>query len=357
MSSLRAASRGPAPAVPPAASLRGVRAPGLAGLDLEIGPGERLALLGPAGAGKTAVLDVLAGFLRPAAGEVVLAGRKAAGLPPHRRGLGVVLSDDGPLAQLTVAGTLAFARAGQGGGGAAVVEAFGLEGLGNRRAGELSPEQRVRVALARALAGGPRLLLLDEPFAPLAAAAREAVLADLLAALAGAACVLATRDPAAALALGGRVAVLEGGVLLQAGPVQALYQAPGSERVGCLLGEANCLPGRVAAVQDEVALVRLDCGVQVEADAAGAVADAACRVFVRPERIAVAPGEMGEGAVPATVAALDWRGDHVRLTLMLGEGAPARLLVVRPAGAPLAGLVPGSRAAVAWHPMHARLFS
>ena len=355
VTSLRTPSRSLEPAPPPPVAT-------LPGLNLAVAAGERLALLGPAGAGKTAVLDLLAGFARPAAGEVLLDGRPASGLPPHRRGIGLVLGYDGPLPHLTVAGTIGFAQAARGGDPAAMLQAFGLAGLGDRRGPQLSPGQRVRVALARALVGRPRLLLLDEPFAGLDQVARESVLADLLAVLAGsgAACVLATRDPAQALALGGRAAVLEGGALLQAGPVQELYEAPASERVGCLLGEANCLPGRVESMEDDVAQVRLECGLTVEVGAAGALPGRACRVFIRPDRIAVAAGaagEMGEGALAATVTALAWRGDHVRILLVLGEGSSAAsLLVTRPAGAPLGGLAPGRRAAIAWQPRHARTY-
>jgi putative spermidine/putrescine transport system ATP-binding protein len=361
--------------VPPAAALRGVHLDGagrvaLRAFDLQVASGERLALLGAAGAGKTAVLNVLAGFARPAQGEVVLDGRLAAGLPPHRRGLGLVLREDGPLPGMTVAGTIKFAcdaRRGDAAAVAGVMQALRLDGLGDRRGRELSPVQRVRVALARALVAGPRLVLLDEPFAGLDGLAREAVLGDLLAVLAaiGAACVVATRCPALALALGGAVAVLEQGVLLQSGPVRDCYDAPVSERVARLLGEANCLPGRIEDVEDDCAIVRLDCGLSVEADAAAAVPGRRCLVLVRPGRIAVAAGtaaEMGEGALPATVTALAWRGDHVRLTLALGtgtqgsrEGKPAALVVTRPAGVPLAGLAPGAAAAIAWQPRHARI--
>ncbi len=363
---LRTPSRGLAAATrPPAAVLRGVRTPALQGLDLDLAAGERLALLGPAGAGKTAVLDLLAGFIRPQAGELTLDGQPAAGLPPHRRGLGLVLRDDGPLPHLTVAGTIGFALAGRHSAGdkdavGAILQALGLAALGDRRGRDLSPEQRVRAALARALAGRPRLVLLDEPFTALDAAARDAVLGDLLPLLAatGAACVLATRDPALALALGGRAAVLEGGALLQSGPAQELYDTPATARVAGLLGEANCLPGRVESVENDIALVRLECGREVEASAAAAVPGRAGVVFIRPERIAVAAGmaaAMGEGALPARVTALAWRGDHVRLTLMLGTGTPAMLVVTRPAGVPLAGLAAGQMAAVAWQARHARV--
>lgn len=376
------------PLLPPAAVLRGVRGPALHGIDLDLAAGGRLALLGPTGAGKTAVLDVLAGFTRPAAGEVLLDGRAAAGLKPHRRRVGLVLRDDGPLAQLTIAGTIAFALAARRGAAeqerrgaaeeerrgaaeqdrgaadedaaGAIMQALGLAGLGGRRAGDLSPEQRARAALARALAGRPRLLLLDEPFARLDAVARDAVLADLLPVLdaSGAACVLATSDAALALALGGRVAVLEGGAVLQSGPAQALYDSPATARVALLLGEANCLPGRVERVEDDIARVQLACGLDVEAAAGTIAAGQPCHVFIRPERVAVAAGtaaEMGEGALPATVTELAWRGDQVRLTLSLGATTPARLVVTRPAGVPLAGLAPGAPAAVAWQVRHARV--
>jgi len=352
---------------PPTAAvwLRGVQLAGLAplGRDLEVAAGGTLVLLGGAGAGKSAVLDVLAGFAEPAAGEVWLDGRPAAGLPPHRRGLGLVLAQDGPLPHMTLAGSLRFALAARGRGqdedaAGAVMQGFGLAGLGDRRAGGLSPEQRVRAALARALVGAPRLVLLDEPFAGLDPLARDAVLGELLAALAasGAAAVLATRDPVLALAWGGAAAVLGGGAVLQSGPVQALYDAPCCERVARLLGEANCLPGRVESVEEGVASVRLGCGVLVEAATDTAAAGQPCLVFVRPERIAVAAGtaaDMGEGALPAMVTGLAWRGALVRLTLALGEQGATPLIVTRPAHAPLAGLSPGQPAAVAWQPSHA----
>jgi ABC-type Fe3+/spermidine/putrescine transport system ATPase subunit len=352
---------------PPAAALRGVPVGGARrpGLDLEVAAGGTLVLLGPSGAGKSAVLDVLAGFVRPAAGEVWLDGRPAGGLPPHRRALGLVLAQDGPLPHLTVAGTIRFALAARGGAGGedavgAVMQSFGLAGLGDRRGGDLSPEQRLRAALARALVGAPRLALLDEPFATLDSLARERVLGDLMAVLGttGTAAVLATRDAALALAWGGPAAVLEDGAVLQSGPVQALYDAPACERVARLLGEANCLPGRIEDVQDDVAAVRLACGPLVETAAADALPGQPCLVFVRPERIAVAagtPAEMGFGALPATVTARAWRGGQVRLTLALGEGKPATLIVTRPAGVPLAGLEPGQAAAIAWQPRHARV--
>ena len=371
VSGLRVMSRPSAPPpVPSVAELRGVHLGGgaamaLHGIDLEVAGGEALVLLGAGGA---AVLDVLAGFIAPTAGEVRLDGRSATGVKPHRRRVGLVLREDGPFPHLGVAGTIRFAlaaRAGQGGEEAvgAIMQAFGLAGIGDRPVRDLSPEQRVRAALARALAGRPRLVLLDDPFAALDAPARDAVLRDLLPALAasGAASVLATRDPFLALVFGGRTAALVDGAVRQAGPAQALYDAPADAAVARLLGEANLLPARAETVEDGIAVLRLDGGLRVEADAAGAaVPGRPCLLFVRPARIAVSAGtaaEMGEGALPAVVTSLAWRGDHVRLELALGApgSPPATLVVTRPEGAPLAGLAPGQNAAIAWQPWHARV--
>jgi ABC-type Fe3+/spermidine/putrescine transport system ATPase subunit len=346
---------------PPAAALRGVRlGAALRGIELEVPAGGRLVLLGGAGAGKSAVLDVLAGFARPTAGEVWLAGRRAERVPPHRRSLGLVLAGDGPLPRFTLAGTIRFALAARRAGGGedavgAVMQAFGLAGLGQRTGRELSPEQGLRAALARALVGAPGLVLLDEPFAGIGPLARDALLGELGAVLdeSRAAAVLATRDAALALAWGGEAAVLEGGALLQSGPVQRLYDAPANAGVARLLGEANCLSGRIESVMDDIATVRLGGGLSVEAAAAGALPGQACLVFVRPERIAIAagtPAEVGVGALPATVTALAWRGGLLRLTLALGDQA---LVVTRPAHAPLGGLAPGQAAAIAWQPCHA----
>jgi ABC-type Fe3+/spermidine/putrescine transport system ATPase subunit len=361
---LRVASREAASTHPPVASLRGVRLAGAAGeLSLELGRGEWLALLGPARAGKSAVIGLLAGLLRPAAGEVLLDGVPADGLPPHRRGVGLVLAQDGPLPGRTVGDTLRFAANRAAGAEEAVTSAlaaFGLAASAGARAEQLDAAGRVRTAFARACAAGPRIWLLDEPFAGLEAEGWAALLAAFKAVAAGVPCVLATRSPEQALALGGRVALLDAGVVLQEGPVQTVYDAPASVRAARLLGEANCLPGRVERVEDGLAEVRLDCGVVVEADAAGAVAGQAGVVMVRPERIAVAAGpadEMGERALPARVAGLAWRGDHVRLELLLGgAGGPAAPLAVRrPAGVPLAATAPGGTVAVAWQPWHARV--
>jgi ABC-type Fe3+/spermidine/putrescine transport system ATPase subunit len=390
VTSLKLASRtAPSDPEPPAAGWRGVRLQGrppsafrptaegqpvpdgrpvLDDFSLELPARGRLTLLGPAGAGKTAALMLLAGFARPDSGAILLGGADTAGLPPHRRDLGVVFQDDTLLPHLTLAGNVGFPLAVRGlprpqqldrVGWA--LEAFALSGLGDRHPRDLTAGQQVRGALARAVVTRPRLLVLDDPCAGLDGPARAALLRDLgvVAEAIGAAVLLATPDPADALALGGQLAVLQDGVLCQHGPVQTVYDRPASATIARLLGEANLLAGTVEAVEGDIARVRLACGPTVEARTfAGPLPGRPCVVCVRPERIAVAAIEatdMGDRALPAETVSLDWRGDHVRLTLRLGAdgGRPAALLVKRPAGAVLTGLTPGQNAAVAWQPHHA----
>lgn len=378
VTSLKLASRAISPdPEPPAAAWRGARLHGrrggaavLDGLSLDLEAGGRLALLGPRGAGKTAALMLLAGFARPDAGEILLGGRPATDVPPHRRDLGVVFQDDTLLPHLTLAANVAFPLAARGIRREAhldrvgwALEAFALSGLGGRRPRDLDGAQRIRAALARAVVGHPKLLLLDDPCAGLDGMARAVLLGDVgdAAAAIGAAVLIATRDPADALALGGRVAVLLAGSLRQHGPVQAVYERPACEPVGRLLGEANLLPGLVEAVEDDIARVRLGCGLAVEALAHPGIGPGhPCVVFVRPERIAVAASDaadMGERAIPAEMVSVQWRGDQVRLVLRIGtdDARPATLLVKRPAGALLSGLAPGEPAAIAWQPHHARV--
>ena len=360
----------------PAVSFRHVhksydrKIPAVRGLSLEVAPGELLTLLGPSGAGKTTVLMLLAGFERPDAGEILVDGHPVARTPPHRRGIGIVFQNYALFPHLTVAGNTAFPlrmrrfqRAEREARVARTLELVRLQGLEDRLPSQLSGGQQQRVALARALVFAPRLVLLDEPLGALDRQLREEMQFEIrqLHKRLGVTILYVTHDQAEAVALSDRIAILAAGTLRQVGTPQALYDEPESEFVARFLGQNNRLPGRVDAVEDEWAIVRLDCGATVEAQVADAEPGRACVVSVRPERIAVAAvsaAEMGEGALPAIVREVIFQGDHIRLRLEVGlPGAPpAAVTVKRPAGVPLSGLEPGQPAAIAWQPHHARAF-
>ncbi len=340
-------------------------------LTLDVARGEFLTLLGPSGSGKTTTLMMLAGFERPDGGEILLDGAPITRLPPHRRNIGVVFQSYALFPHMTVAENVAFPLQVRGATPAQqrdrirrALDMVRLSDLADRMPAQLSGGQQQRVALARALVFEPRLVLLDEPLGALDRALREEMQAEIrhLHAALGVTMVYVTHDQAEALRLSDRIAVMAGGTLRQVGTPTALYETPHDAFVAGFLGESNFLPGTVSAIEDDIALVRLDCGVQAEALAGALQLNQRCQIAVRPERIAVAAitaEEMGEGALPATLLEAIYLGDHIRLLLRVGApGFPTtEIAVKRPAGVPMAGLEPGLPAALAWQPHHARAFA
>ncbi len=330
--------------------------PRLRDVSLALRPGDIVTVLGPPRAGKTALLRVLAGFIRPQSGQVLLAQRDAARLPPHKRGLALVEHGLGLFERMTVAQAMAWV-AGRRVHPASLLEAAGLAEVADLLPASLGPGQQARFAVARALASMPAALLLDEPARGLEWRECETLFALIRTArAAGMGVLYATDDPRQALALGDRVAVLMDGALRQEGTPQTVYEDPADPAVAALTGPVNVLAGAVQEEADGVVLVRLASGGTVEARGAGLPAGARCLVLVRPERIAVAalpPDQMGAGSLAAVVDWLTFHGDHVRIGLRAGDAA---LTALRPAGAPLRGVTPGQMVAIAWQPDHATAF-
>ena len=346
----------------------GSRAPGgLDGLDLDPAPGKLTALLGPPGSGKSALIRAVAGFDHPA-GAIFLDGSDIGRTKPHRRGFGVVLQPDALFPHLTLAENVAYPlhiRGAPSGGGNSLVaetlELVQLDGLGDRRPHQVTAAQRQRAMLARATVFAPSVLLLDEPFSDQGPAERPALIASLrrIHLLLGATTtLLATAIGADALAVADRVAVLRSGIVEQHAEPEDVFDNPRNGFVASLLGETNRLPGRIAAVEDSQAMVRLDCGPVVEAlPAASLQRGDSCVLTLRPDRIAIVPAsaaEMGGHAVDATVIDVQFMGDSYRLRLLIGSGT--EILVRRPAGAGLRGLTVGDTGAIAWQAHHAHAF-
>ena len=211
-----------------------------------------MGLLGPSGCGKTTLLRLIAGFERPGRGSVTIGGRLVAGqdrlLPPERRGVGMVFQDDALFPHLDAWRNACFGlRPGQDTGRVAwLLELLGLGGLERRYPHELSGGQRQRLALARALAPAPSVVLLDEPFSNLDVEVRLRLRSELPAVLArcGACGLMVTHDPEEALAICDRVAVLNDGVLHQCAPPRQLVDHPATAFVGRFVLQANLLPAR-----------------------------------------------------------------------------------------------------------------
>src|SRR3954469_26015284 len=225
-------------------------------VEVDVADGAVLAVLGPNGAGKSTLLRVLAGLLPPDAGSVVLDGstvwdHDGGPVPAHRRDLGMVFQDHLLFPHLSVTDNVAFGLRTRGVRKAAARAAaagwlarVGLDDLGDHRPGRLSGGQAQRAALARALVGDPRVLLLDEPLSALDARTRLTVRAELhrhLADYAGSA-VLVTHDPIDAMALADRVAVVGAGEGVRAGPPAEIARRPRTDYVARLVGLV-LLPG------------------------------------------------------------------------------------------------------------------
>jgi len=220
----------------------------LADVDLEVAQGETVAVLGPSGGGKSTVLRAIAGLQRLDGGTVALDGRDLDGVPPHRRGIGLMFQDDALFPHRDVAANIAFglrmqgaSRAEQDARVAELLGLVGLEGREHRAVASLSGGERKRVALARSLAPAPRVLLLDEPLGALDRALHDRLvteLRDLFDEIRQTA-VYVTHDVAEAFALGDRVAVLRAGRILQVASPEQLWAAPADAWVARFIGLAN----------------------------------------------------------------------------------------------------------------------
>jgi molybdate transport system ATP-binding protein len=238
-----------------------------ASVDLSVEPGETFALVGPSGAGKTTVLRVVAGLLRPRAGrvgldrDVWLDTERGVCLEPDRRSVGLVFQEYALFPHLSVEGNVGF------GGRARVaelLERFRIAHLAKAKPGDLSGGERQRVALARALAREPAVLLLDEPMAALDAHTRAGVRAELQELLRDLALptILVTHDFEDAAALADRVGVIAEGRILQLGPPDELVAAPGDAFVASFTG-GNLLHGFARPTREGLTEVVLDGGAVV----------------------------------------------------------------------------------------------
>ncbi|MFE9337018.1 ABC transporter ATP-binding protein [Streptomyces sp. NPDC007063] len=235
-------------------------------VDLEVAAHETVCVLGPSGSGKSTLLRVVAGLQEVRSGRVLLSGQDQTGVPPHRRGVGLMFQDHQLFPQRDVAGNVGFGprmhrmgRAETDRRVAELLDLVGLPGAGRRAVTALSGGEQQRVALARALAPEPRLLMLDEPLGQLDRGLRERLVVELrgLFRRLGTTVLAVTHDHGEAFALADRVVVMERGRIAQAGTPLEVWQRPASEFVARFLGFDNITPATVEGTTADTAWGKL----------------------------------------------------------------------------------------------------
>jgi len=286
----------------------------LRAIDLDIHAGEFVTFLGPSGCGKTTLLRIIAGFIRPSEGRVLLENKDVTRVPPHHRPVNMVFQRSTLFPHLDVFENVAFglriARVPKEDVRKRVTDVLALVRLGGferRRAHELSGGQMQRVALARALVNRPRVLLLDEPLSALDLRIRLEMEEELrrVHRETGATFVYVTHDQREALALSDRVVVFDRGQVEQIGAPEEIYQKPASPFAAGFLGDANVIPVELAGRVGDRASVRLGTGTLSVPSGPELTAGPAWLV-VRPELVRLEPS--GTALLTATVRDRAFRG-------------------------------------------------
>ena len=294
-------------------------------VDLDIASREFITLLGPSGSGKTTLLMVVAGFIRPDSGSVMVADREMVGVPPHKRDIGVMFQNYALFPHMSVADNIAYPLKlrglDRGTIGAKVAEALDLvqlAGYGERRVEQLSGGQRQRVAFARAVVFGPRVLLMDEPLSALDKQLRERMQHELrrLHQRLETTTIAVSHDQREALTMSDRVAVLDKGRIRQVGTPAELYERPTNRFVAEFIGESFFLPisGHGAGARVAGCPVRL-------ADRASKVGPNGS-LMIRPEKLLIVTGDRGDlNVFDGTVTDIVFQGDSLMIAVRLADGS------------------------------------
>jgi len=284
---------------------------------LEIADGELVAFLGPSGCGKTTTLRMIAGFLDPTAGRILIGQDDVTAVPVHKRNTGMVFQRYALFPHMTVAQNVSFGlemrktpAAERDRRISLALDMVRLTEFKDRYPRQLSGGQQQRVAIARALAIEPKVFLLDEPLSNLDAKLRLEVREDIraLQQRLGLTTIFVTHDQEEALAISDRMAIMHDGKVQQVGTPQDLYERPANLFVADFLGKMNFFSGqRVGDSQ-----FKTQEGLQLKV---AAVAADTVTIGVRPERIALSSEPASDNSVPVTLKSCAFLGSHIDVVL------------------------------------------
>ena len=344
-----------------AIELRGVskrfgNVPVLKNVTLSVAQSEVLTLLGPSGSGKSTILNLIAGFFPPDAGDIVLDGNIANEVPTHRRNLGMVFQNYSLLPHLSVANNVAFGLTVRNRPRAEIQQrvhwALGLvhlTELADRFPAQLSGGQQQRIAVARALVVNPSVLLYDEPLSNLDAKLRKELQVELrrIHRDTGTTTLYVTHDQEEAITMADRVALVNGGVIEQLGDPRSIFEYPRTRFVAEFMGYANFLTGRLEARRDNACVVVLGDGSRLVSDGNGAAPlNSQVTLCIRDERVLIEPAHGGSHLalpsaqtnppLPGIIKDITYTGTAyvVFVVLQTGAGLRARVPVQQLDGQP-----------------------
>jgi putative spermidine/putrescine transport system ATP-binding protein len=336
-------------------------------ISLDVAPGEFVTLLGPSGSGKTTTLRIIAGFIQPDQGRVLLDGRDMTKVPPYRRDIGMVFQNYALFPHMSTAENVGFPLQMRGVPKAQIrdrvresLRLVQLEGFGDRRPHQLSGGQQQRVALARSFSFNPQLLLMDEPLGALDRKLRESLQLELLRISREVAItvVSVTHDQEEALVMSHRIAIYDNGGIQQVGSAEDLYERPVSRFVADFVGQSNIFRGVYRSTPSPAVIVPTIGQIPVTDGAAARVGirpGEPAAVVVRPERMTVRDGNgRSEDALAGArrvtlrgvLGGIIYLGSDRKYTVEIGERKPVVIRV--PAGSEGTGSVVGPEVTVSW---------
>ena len=294
-------------------------------IQLDIRDQEFFTLLGPSGCGKTTLLRLIAGFEQPNAGEILLFGEHLEGLEPNERPVNTVFQHYSLFPHMTIAENIGFGLRMQKKSNSEIDQTVKemlalvkMEEYGARTPNQLSGGQQQRIALARALAPKPKVLLLDEPLSALDLKLRQAMRQELkqLQKDTGITFVFVTHDQEEAMSMSDRIAVMSQGHIQQLDSPEVIYENPENQFVANFIGDVNILAATVSEKTDQH--IRCQHGeLFVDAALSGISQDvevgAAVNLAVRPEKINI--GETGQGKFDATIVSSMYLGTDRFITI------------------------------------------
>ena len=320
-------------------------------VSLTIAEGEFVSLLGPSGCGKTTILRMVAGLVEPSRGRILIGNDDVTALPPNKRGLGLVFQSYALFPHMTVFENVAFGLRRRKVAGAEldkrVREALGMVRLatfGERYPRQLSGGQQQRIAIARALAPHPRVLLFDEPLSNLDAQLRDEMQIELkrLQRNLGITTLFVTHDQGEALSMSDRVGVMAKGVMQQFAAPEDIYHRPATGFVASFIGKPNRLAGSVAMREGAGGQLVVG-GVRIPAAHIEQPAGARVDVVIRQEAVTIRGGQPQPGEIAGEVVLRSFSGARVQYVVKLAEGveivaetASHGAEAALPAGAPVA---------------------